>query len=61
ASGLPPLVSGGLGALVTTVVYAVLWHLGLVVGAARRPRAGRLSDGAPVGVGCARGQAAPAQ
>ncbi|GAA1417789.1 hypothetical protein ACFQZ4_26685 [Catellatospora coxensis] len=31
ASGLPPLVSGGLGALVTTVVYAVLWHLGLAV------------------------------
>lgn len=31
AAGFPPLVSGGLGALVTTVVYAVLWHVGLAV------------------------------
>ena len=31
AGGFPPLVSGGLGALVTSVAYAVLWHVGLTV------------------------------
>ncbi|GHJ50579.1 hypothetical protein Cs7R123_79210 [Catellatospora sp. TT07R-123] len=29
AAGLPALVSGALGALVATVVYAVVWHTGL--------------------------------
>jgi hypothetical protein len=31
AGGFAPLVSGGLGSLVTTVAYAVLWHTGLAV------------------------------
>ncbi|MDI1461869.1 hypothetical protein QEZ54_12895 [Catellatospora sp. KI3] len=29
AAGLPALVSGALGALVATVLYAVVWHVGL--------------------------------
>ncbi|MBV1851998.1 hypothetical protein [Catellatospora tritici] len=29
AAGLPALISGALGALVATVVYAVVWHVGL--------------------------------
>ncbi|BCJ72055.1 hypothetical protein CS0771_15990 [Catellatospora sp. IY07-71] len=31
AGGFAPLVTGGLGSLVATVAYAVLWHTGLTV------------------------------
>jgi len=30
-NNLPPIVSGGIGALVATVVYAAAWHIGLAV------------------------------
>lgn len=30
-SGLPPIASGAIGALVATLTYAALWHIGLVL------------------------------
>lgn len=39
ASALPPIGSGAVGALVATVVYATIWHVGLAM-AARSAAAG---------------------
>ena len=36
ASGLPPIVSGAIGALVATLAYATVWHVGLAVAANKR-------------------------
>lgn len=32
-AGLPPIASGAIGALVATLVYAAVWHVGLAVAA----------------------------
>ncbi len=33
ASALPPIASGAIGALIATVVYATIWHVGLAFAA----------------------------